>query len=76
MDGVPEDAAQRPALASVGAVMSNPRQKAYNALREVEEKIRAIPDSLTLDTIEKIKDVFKATAAAQRTAVEWIDAIE
>jgi len=56
--------------------MSNPRQKAYNALREVEEKIRAIPDSLTLDTIEKIKDVFKATAAAQRTAVEWIDAIE
>ncbi len=56
--------------------MANPRQEAYRALRDVEEKIRSVPDSLTLDTIDKIKEVFAATADAQRRTLEWIDAIE
>jgi hypothetical protein len=60
-----------------GCVLNcNPRAAAYAELAEAEKKIRAIPDSITLQTIGKIKEALISTVRAQTRAVEWIDAIE
>jgi hypothetical protein len=56
--------------------MNNPRKAAYFELAEAEKKIRDIPDSITMQTIEKIKEALLSTVRAQHRAVEWIDAIE
>ncbi len=56
--------------------MSNPRAEAFEALRAAEQAAQFIPDALTVGAIDQIKNTLQAMAAAQRRAVEWIDAIE